>query len=196
MHKQVQIRKDGFASGQISSKLWMCHELERVISKMKLNDPQTIWLLGGWYAISAFLLLSRQNINIKKIRSFDLDESATEIADTLLENWVWQEWTFKAFTQDVVKLNYDEPKFDGRPDWVINTSCEHFEDNSWFDRVPKGCKLVLQSNNMEHEEHFQMTESLKDFQSQFSFEEVFYSEQKKFEYPDSSFTRYMIIAEK
>jgi hypothetical protein len=78
--------KDAFSSGQIGSKIWLCEKLE------KLNwSSDLTYIYGGWYGITAFLLLSRGKFNVSKIRSLDIDPSCEPIADMINENWVWQE---------------------------------------------------------------------------------------------------------
>jgi hypothetical protein len=106
------------------------------------------------------------------------------------ENWVWQEWKFKAFTQD---CNNFEPVFG---DLVINTSTEHFDNKSWFDRLPKGTRVALQGNNMPHEDHAIHSDTLDDFMAEYPLSQYAFSGTKEFKYPDWSFNRYMIIGVK
>ena len=43
---------------------------------------------------------------------------------------------------------------DHSPDTVINTSCEHIENfNEWYDKIPKGKIVILQTNNYFDFEH-------------------------------------------
>jgi hypothetical protein len=86
---------DAFSSGQIGSKLWLCEESEKCFETI-----DTIWIYGGWYGLTAFLLKSRNKINIGKIRSFDIDPSCESTADLINENWVYSDWQFKATTKD------------------------------------------------------------------------------------------------
>jgi len=179
------INKDAFSSGQIGSKIWLCEELE------KLNWHSSLtYIYGGWYGITAFLLLSRGKFNVEKIRSLDIDPQCQAVADMINENWVWQGWKFKAFTQD---CNSYEGQYG---DLIINTSTEHFESHEWFDRIPKGTRVALQGNNMPHEDHHVHSETLEDFTKQFPVSTTLYTGQKEFVYPDWKFTRYMLIGVK
>ena len=58
---------DAFSSGQIGSKLWLCEQAEKYFETI-----DSIWIYGGWYGLTAFLLRARNKINIGNIRSFDL----------------------------------------------------------------------------------------------------------------------------
>jgi hypothetical protein len=176
------INKDAFSSGQVGSKLWLCEELE------KLNWTSNLtYIYGGWYGITAFLLLSRNNFKVDKIRSLDMDPSCEPIADMINENWVWQEWKFKAFTQDC-------NNFQGQyADLIINTSTEHFDSIEWFANIPSGTRVILQGNNMPHDDHVIHSNSLDDFVSHYPLSSIAYKGEKSFVYPNWSFTRYMVI---
>ena len=112
MHRNLNVDPDSFSSGQISSKLWLCRELEN----LDIQRPQIIWVYGGWYGLASLLLLSREKFPVKHIRSFDINPDCESIADSLLENWVWQSWKFKAVTADCNNLEFDNEK----PDLIIN----------------------------------------------------------------------------
>jgi len=176
-----------FSSGQVSSKLWLCTELEKLFD----NIPY-IWLYGGWYGMTAFLLYARNKITINKIYSYDLDPECRNIADSFNENWVWQNWKFKAFTMD---CNYLEPHV-YHPDCIINTSTEHFEEKVWFNNIPKDTLVVLQGNNMIIDEHKSCVESLDQFIDSYPLTETLFSGQKDFTYPQWGFSRFMIIGYK
>ena len=182
-----QIESDAFSSGQISSKLWLCEELEKLYDRI-----DQIWIYGGWYGTTAFLLKARNNIKIDKIRSWDIDPSCERIADTINENWVWQEWAFKAYTKD---CNEIQPAL-GCPDLIINTSTEHFNTSEWWDRIPKGMPVVLQGNNMPHEDHHVYSESLATFSKTYPLSTTLFAGQKDFKYETWGFSRFMLIGKK
>lgn len=190
--QKISLCKDAFSSGQIGSKIWLCQELEN----LGLTEKQTIWILGGWHALSAFLLLSRQVIPVETIRSFDIDDSATEGANNVLEYWVWQSWKFRAFTADCNGLDYADGSYGNPPSIVINTSVEHFGSRSWYDRIPAGTIVALQSNNMPHEDHVISYQTLGDFNKSFPMKTCFYQGELEFKYPSWGFTRYMRIGVK
>jgi len=174
--------KDAFSNGQIDSKLWLCRQLEKLEWTSKLTH-----VYGGWYGILAFLLLSREQFKVDRIESFDQDTSCEPIADMINNNWVIKEWQFKAHTAD---CNYPSHS---NPDLIINTSTEHFEQMSWFDMIPPGTRVVLQGNNLVHDDHFGNAQDLAEFEEKYKLEHVVYRGTLNFNYPDWSFTRFMII---
>jgi len=164
---------DCFSRGQLESKLWLLTELR------KLNvELGTVFLCAGWYATLATMLFE-SDIKIDKVRSFDIDESCVDIAETFNKPWFVDEWRFKSITQDIMDINYNEhvwqywsnannrmsyPITDS-PDTIINTSCEHIENfQEWYDLIPDGKLVVLQSNNFfDVEEHVNCVGSIEEF---------------------------------
>ena len=181
--------KDAFSSGQILSKLWLAEELEKAVVNNSLPQPLSILCFGGWYGVINFILRSRSNVNIEKFRSVDIDPVACENADLLNKPWVWQSWQFKSICDNANTFAYSSSEFNT----VINTSIEHIEGHQWFDRIPKSSLVVLQSNNMEHDDHCHNHSSLDEFRSEFDISQVLFSGEKLFEYPNWSFKRFMII---
>lgn len=187
MHNALSfLESDAFSSGQISSKLWLCRELEH----LKFSDPQRIWIFGGWYGILSLLLLSREILPISFIRSFDINSKCESIADTILENWIWQNWKFKAITEDCNIINYKQHEL---PNIVINTSTEHFLSKNWFYNIPSDTITVLQSNNMDHDDHVSCFTTLEEFIDNYPMKSILFKGQYDFKYPTWSFSRYMII---
>jgi len=178
----ILANKDAFSSGQIGSKIWLCEELEKLEWTSNLT-----YVYAGWYGITAFLLLSRGKFKVDRIRSLDIDPKCESVADAINENWVWQNWKFKAFTQDCDKF------VKGGPDLIINTSTEHFDSMEWFSNIPSGTRVVLQGNNMPHDDHVVHSETLEDFINTYPLKSIDYKGEKEFKYPDWSFTRYMLI---
>ena len=161
-----------------------------------LVSNETIWVLGGWYGVTSLLLLSRGVINVSSIRSFDVDPVCEKIADTLLNNWVWQHWTFKAFTNDCNKLDFKSDQYGPHPTLIINTSCEHFDSMDWFNNIPTGTKVAVQTNDMPHDDHVTNVSSMDDVKLQYPLSKIKYEGIKTFKYPDWSFNRFMLIGYK
>ena len=187
MHN-ITIPTDAFSSGQISSKIWLCRELE----KLNIRKPQIVYVYGGWIGVASFLLLTREKYPIKHIRSFDIDAECEVIADQLMENYVWQQWKFKAVTADCNKIDFNTEQ----PDLVINCSTEHFDSLEWFDAIPEGTLLALQNNDMPHDQHSTCVGGLKEMIERFPLQDIKFTGQMDFCYPTWQFSRFMIIGRK
>lgn len=176
---------DAFSNGQIDSKLWLCQELE------KLGwDSSLTHIYGGWYGVLAFLLLSRQQFSVARIESYDLDPACESVADMINNNWVIKNWQFKAHTADCDFVDKTQA------DLIINTSSEHFDSMLWFNSIPEGKRVIIQGNNMPHDDHVVYSNSLESFVETYPLSTLLYSGKLNFQYPDWAFTRYMIIGVK
>lgn len=167
---------DALSWGQLKSKRWLIEELENID-----QDLGTVFLCAGWYATLAAMMFN-SNLKIDKIRSFDVDESCLQVADCINNPQVKDGWKFKAITKDIFDINYKEYTWQtwskannrmcypitDRPNTVINTSCEHIENfNNWYEKIPKGTLVVLQTNNyFEIEDHVNCSKNILEFSEQ------------------------------
>ena len=189
--------KDCFSRGQLRSKLWLVSELK------KLNvDLGTIFLCAGWYGTLAVMLFEN-NFKIKKIRSFDLDSTTVNIADTFNKLWVMQDWKYKSVKDDILNINYSGYNYStvrsngticelyDVPDTVINTSCEHIENfKEWYNKIPSGKLIILQGNNyFEIPEHVNCSKDIEEFSNKSPMATVLY--EGALELP--KYTRFMKI---
>jgi hypothetical protein len=187
---------DAFSDGQVGSKLWLCEELERLAPRLPWKNP-AIWVLGGWYGLLPFLLLSRGRFEARSIRSFDIDRAATEAANHLNKNWEIQDWKFRAWTRDADHLDFESAEYGDVPDVIVNTSCEHFGSIRWWENIPAGRLVALQSTDMPQEGHVNRVESIEEMLSKYQpIDTVLFKGVREFRYPDWSFRRYMIIGYK
>jgi len=197
----TEIWDDCFARGQLESKLWLVRELQQC------NIPLgTVFICAGWYATIATMLFE-SDMEIDKIRSFDIDTTCAEIAEVFNKPWVVDGWKFKAAYKDihdidftgktpysVYKSNGEEQLLCDSPDTVINTSCEHIDNfEAWYSKIPDGKLVILQSNNFyEVDEHVNCVADVDEFIDTAPMSTVLYS--GELELP--KYTRFMIIGYK
>jgi hypothetical protein len=198
---EILISRDAFSSGQVGSKMWLAQLLETLAPAYSASGPHTVWIYGGWQGVMGFILLSRQatrtDFQIERIRSFDIDESATLVANQICENWVWREWMFRAFTEDCDLLKPNEPsEFGPSPTIVINTSVEHFDNRNWFENIPEGTIVAFQASDFEHDGAVALAKSDEAFAEAFPLREVWFTGALDFNYDSWSFKRRMRIGRK
>ena len=171
---KIEFDKDCFSRGQIQSKLWLVQMLQE-----HCKDLGTVFLCAGWYATLATMLFE-SDCKVEKIRSFDIDPTCVDIAETFNKPWFKDKWRYKSITQDIMDVNYDEhtwefwSKANNRmsypildiPNTIINTSCEHILDfKTWYNKIPEGKLVVLQSNNYTSvDEHVNCVKDVNEFQ--------------------------------
>ena len=177
---------DAFWSGQIKSKEWLIDSLEHVVRPTVNTEPLTIEIHGGWVGTLASMLF-QSNLNIKKIRSIDIDPSVQHIAEEMNRLEVIQN-KFEAVTINMCSLqNY-------QADIVINTSCEHITQeqyNQWLDNTPKDAMIITQGNNYKIDEHIRLSNDIDDFETQCHLNRKFVGTLKL-----PLYHRYMIIGNK
>lgn len=187
---------DLFSKGQMLSKRWLVNTL------LEINKPLgKVFLCAGWYgSLATFLLESK--LEIEKIRSFDIDETCADIADTLNRSWVIDGWQFKASTLDILEMDFPTTHTTYRangtsleltemPDTIINTSCEHIKDfDKWYNKIPSGTLVILQSNNyFEIKEHVNCVNNTEEFSNQCPMTECFFLDSLQLD----KYTRFMKI---
>ena len=185
--------------GQLKSKRWLFSELEKINPVLG-----TVYLCAGWYGTLAAMLFNSK-LDIQKIRSFDIDESCMPIADAVNKSQMIDEWKFKSITQDILDINYEKHTWavwsvkndrmstpiSDIPNTIINTSCEHiFDFDEWFDKIPKGKLVILQSNNyFELPEHVNCVKNLDKFKEKCPMETILYEGVLELE----KYNRFMVI---
>lgn len=187
-----------FSDGQIKSKLWGCKILERYLAEELPENPVDIWVLGGWYGLMSFLLLSRNIDNtegfmINEIRSFDIDPSCQPVADSINNAFEIMHWKFKAQTKDVNELDY---LVEETPDVVINTSIEHMGSMDWWNLIPFGTHVLLQASTLNEEDHHSSWQYLQQMEESFPLTYQYYKGSIDFRYPDKQFERLMLVGMK
>tara|TARA_B110000977_G_scaffold163232_1_gene209057 strand:- start:3309 stop:4070 length:762 start_codon:yes stop_codon:yes gene_type:complete len=196
----TEFNADCFSRGQLESKLWLVKELQK--TKVDLG---TVFLCAGWYATLATMLFE-SSIIVDKIRSFDIDDTCRDIAETFNKPWVKDNWKFKSSTKDIMDINYEFERYeviradgttcplDDTPDTIINTSCEHIENfEEWYAKIPAGKLVILQSNNFfEVDEHVNCVSSIKEFTTMAPMDNILYS--GELDLP--KYKRFMLIGHK
>jgi len=164
---------DAVSWGQLKSKRWLVDLLEESDGEIDLG---TVFICGGWWATLAAMLFNSK-LDIEKIRSFDIDETCAPIAEAINKEQVRDGWKFKASTLDIHDLQYkgfpytthrsdgSEVELVDTANTIINTSCEHIENfYSWYNVIPKGTLVILQSNNYEEIlDHVNCSKTIEEF---------------------------------
>jgi hypothetical protein len=116
-----------------------------------------------------------------------------------------QNWKFKASTMNIHDIEYPghfktlrsngtECELWDKPDTIINTSCEHIIDfKSWYNKIPTGTLLILQSNNFfEIEDHVNCYKNVQEFVTDCPMSELQFAD----ELDCGEYKRFMIIGQK
>ena len=166
---------DALSNYQVESKTWLIDELS------KLDKHENALFIGGWLGISS-MWLGRTGV-ANQITNLDLDADAIKFSDKLNSaNFNYKE----GIVSDVDNHSLKEYNM------IINTSAEHMTDD-WFERVPKGCTVAIQTNDF-HEitEHINTVNDLESLQKKYKMSEVYYIGVRDCD----RYNRFMIIGKK
>jgi hypothetical protein len=172
---------DSFSHGQIKSKLWLCDKIEPY-----LNNSNIV-ILGGWYNVLSFLLLSRNN-SINKITSIDIDPTTKDIADKITDLWRYE--------NKVENIVADALDIEIQYDTVINCSSEHMTTD-WFNKIKDGTLVCIQSSNMTdvNEPWNIVTPStdLQSFKDKYMLSKTMFLDTLRIQYNNFGYDRYMLV---
>jgi hypothetical protein len=132
---------------------WVIQNLFQAFGEKYLG---TIYVLGGGMGLLPAMLLDTK-LRFENIRSFDINGTAQFLSDELMANELLLDWRFKATTQDIFNIGYDENVFstnlpDGSisspfteiPGTVINTNISYIEQyEAWWDMIPDMRRIVI-----------------------------------------------------
>ena len=201
---------DMFSLGQLESKFWIVEELEAL--NVNLG---TVFICGGWFGSLANMIFT-SNVQVDKIRSFDIDPSCLEIAEAMNRDYVIDNWKFKAVTEDMYNINYTGHTYNTTrctspfaydstlvechdvPNTIINTSCEHIEDfDTWYNSIPDGKLVILQNNNyFKIEDHISCVKDIEEFRKQCPINNLLYGGTIELNEMEGGYNRFMLIGQK
>lgn len=180
---------DSFSHGQIQSKLWLCKELERFV-----HANLKVAVLGSWYNLVAFILLTRNQDRYQHILGIDIDPDVKPISDKITEAWrIGSDYKVENVTADANV--YDTSGYD----LIINCSPEHMDGNDWFDNLEYGTMVCIQSSDVQTSDDdvwkcVNPNESLEDLVLKYPLSKYLYSGEKEIRYSeDNGYKRFMLI---
>lgn len=115
-----------------------------------------VYCLGGGMGILPALMFDTK-LRFENIRSFDINGTCQFLADEMMSGELLQDWRFKACTQDLFNLGYDEHQFITQlqngslstpfteiPGTLINTNISylrHYDD--WWKMIPDMRRIII-----------------------------------------------------
>jgi trans-aconitate methyltransferase len=177
---------DSFSHGQIKSKLWLCEKLEQ-----HLPTNSNIAILGAWYNVLAFMLLTRNTKNYTSITGIDNSEDAISIANRICDYWIIENNKVKNWSLDANTVVFNFCNV------VINCSSEHMENTYWFANIPAGTLVCIQSSNVtDTKEPWYIknpSHSIIDFANKYPVSSTLFLDALPIRYQGWGYDRYMLI---
>ncbi len=171
---------------QMASKKWLIDELHAATG----GRLGTVFVLGGWNGVLGAMMLCDARLEIERLVSVDLDPGCAAVAETMNRSQV-KAGRFEAVTADMYEMDFGAGR---TADILINTSCEHLARFSeWYDGIPAGMLMVLQSNDMfDEEDHVNCVADVEDFKRQAHMSERLFAGALTLK----RYTRFMLIGRK
>lgn len=184
---------ESFSHGLITSKIWLCEELEKVILDKAMINP-AVNVLGAWHNTLTFMMNVRKPNFYGVFNCYDVDSDSIEVANQICDTWKYEYPKVYNHIADASKIDFTAT---GKESIFINCSVDQFEGVEWYNKIPNNRLVCLQTTNLgiDHElwEIKQSSNSIIEFTERYKVSTLFYSGQKKIEYPNLSYTRYMMI---
>jgi len=186
---------ESFYHGLIKSKLWLCEELEKAIYRECISKP-SLHILGCWDNLLAFMLLTRNPTFYYEVHGYDINTEAIANANKICDMWKYESPKVYNHVQDV--NNYD---FSTCINSIfINCSIDQMDSNNWYNSVPKGRLVCIQTTNMKDPEFpwyiKQTTNSLDELVDRFNLSNLIYFGVESIPYGTGDYKRFMIIGRK
>ncbi len=168
--------RDAFHSNQMISKNQAAIAFKHLPAK-----PRNVLYIGSWIGFfTHYLCDSYQNATVTEL---DLDERCKPISKRFnqkFSNYI------ESYTGDV----FDFGKI-AEYDTVVNLSCEHMS-TEWYDLIPIGTDVVLQSNNFKIPTHTNTCDTLKEMYCKYPISSVYYLEETEL----NVYTRFTLAGKK
>ena len=184
---------DAFSLGQLASKAWMLEWLKLA----PVSADTTAAILGCW--IGAAVPLMYRQLALSRVYGIDMDPESIALAEDFNRELVNDNWKFKGVVADVSTLQCNDMEFQTggelitvKPDWIINTSCEHM-DTEWFHTVDPDQLIIMQTNDSpQYDGHINICDSEFDMWDKYPMSERMFSGALK----TPAYTRFMQIGYK
>ena len=132
---------------------WITQQMQHAFGEKYLG---AIYVLGGGMGILSAMLFDTR-LRFENIRSFDINGVCQFLADEMMSKELLADWRFKATTQDLFNIGYDEHTFitqlqNGKlseafpeiPGTIINTNISYLKNyKDWYRMIPDMRRLVL-----------------------------------------------------
>lgn len=178
---------DSFSHGQIKSKIWLCQELEKHLP----NDPK-VTILGCWYNVLAFMMLTRNPDMYCQIIGLDIDTEAIQIANQINNAFITDSDLLKNIVCDANEFIFADTNI------VINCSSEHMHSTKWFNNIPSGTLVCIQSSNVTDAEYPWLvtnpSPTLESFEYKYKLSKTYFLDTLPIRYKNGhGYDRFMLI---
>jgi hypothetical protein len=169
-----------FTRDLVASKVWLLTELARITPRVG-----TIYVLGSWYGNLGVLLALDPIVQYKQLINVETDPEFLKTSRRIHNHLGMGNTEY--MLADANKLDYRQLGSDGV---VINTSLTDMQGQGWFDNIPAGTLVVMQSRDHDPGNAAHSTQDIID---RYPLSEIVYDGELRLQDPETAYTRYMVI---
>jgi hypothetical protein len=142
------------------------------------------------------MLLTRKPTFYNTVHGYDINPEAITNANKVCDMWKYESPTVYNHVQDVNDYDFS-PHVNSI---FINCSIDQMNSNNWYNSIPNGSLICIQTTNVKDPEFpwfiKQTTDSLDELVGRFNLSKLLYSGVKSIQYDTNGYKRYMIIGTK
>jgi hypothetical protein len=173
-----------YTNDLVISKLWLAHELNKILAQQQIQSVPVAYVLGSWYG-NASTILRKMRVPIDQIIDVDRKKSWLQKGAQIQQDMG---------ITGVQQMHADANNIDYRqleqPGVVINTSTNDIADQGWFDNIPSDTIVVLQGRDQVENNGVTSPDELLE---RFPLETVLYQGTWDLEDPETEYRRSMAI---
>jgi hypothetical protein len=169
-----------FTRDLIASKVWLLQKLEQI-----QQHYTTMYVLGSWYGNLAVYMTLQPTITVDRIINVETNVEMLDTSQIILDQI--GATNVKYMLTDANELDYRQL---GNAGVVVNTSLTDMQGQSWFDNIPAGTLVAMQSRDHDPGNAAHSTQDVID---RYPLSEIIYDGKLQLEDPETAYTRYMVI---
>lgn len=128
--------RDAFRVKQLQGKSWLLNHIKDIAHSKEEN----VLVIGSWFGFTSFCL---HKIGFSRITEVDPDRRL----ETFTNHLNRFNKSFKHITNDINNVDIEQYSM------IVNPSCEHILDNTWFNRIKEGSLVFLHSTDYPANDH-------------------------------------------
>jgi hypothetical protein len=183
---------ESFSHSLVSSKLWLCEKLERIIDEQLIKNP-VVNILAGWDNLLGFIMLIRRPRFYGVVNSYDINGQHINDANAICDYWNYEYPKVYNHLRDIKTLDFTNA---GDESIFINCSVDQLEGTDWYDIIPANKLVCLQCTDLpiSHEGwDIKQSYTIEDFMKTYQMSRFLFCESKTFDYGHLQFNRHMLI---
>lgn len=165
--------RDAFRIRQMQGKQWLLNYFRNYVSDY--NAP--ILVIGGWLGFTSYYLSCS---GYKHITEIDIDPHMHRFSSHVNR----QNSNFKHYTADANLFDMHDYAV------IINTSCEHILDHTWYENIPADTSVILQSTDLVCHDHCNLVTSVDELISKYQHKTLLHASALNC----GSWNRYLMVA--